>query len=157
MCGGVSFSFSVVEEDELKHFYKPEEISYFKKTGEVQSFFWQEKPALPAQIGERVKLFNWGNRDKNVNLPKTGWARRESLATKKWSYLKPEFVAIPVNKGYEKRVWFNLNYKILGILVKKANIQVIYMVTKEADKAYLKLTHHPRMPVCYNNPSITPL
>lgn len=151
MCGGIGFSFSATKEDDLKRFFKPEEIDSFKKSGEVQSFFWQEKPVLPVKTETGVKLYGWGNRDKNIDLPKTGWARSESLASKKWERLNPETVIIPARRGYEKKIWFNLTGGVLGILVKRPDREVVYMVTEEADDAYKELTKHDRMPAIINS------
>ncbi len=146
MCGGISFNFTLLAEDELKAFLTSEEFKAFKKSGEVQSFFWSIRPILPAKVSGAVHLFDWGNREKTVDLPRTGWARIESYAGGYWNHLKPREVVIPASRGYEKKVWFNIAEGIHGILVEKDGIERVYMLTQPADGRYEKLTKHDRMP-----------
>ena len=91
----------------------------------------------------------WGNKDKDLKLPKTGWAREESVKQGKWNWLDPEFVDIPVDKGYEKKVWFDLPEGTKGVLVKSKDKKEerVYMITKEASDKYEKKTKHDREPI----------
>jgi hypothetical protein len=68
----------------------------------VETVFWQAHPVLPALIDGEVRLYDWGNRDDQVRLPKTGWMRQESLEAGKWAYLHPQEVIIPAFMGLEK-------------------------------------------------------
>lgn len=146
MCGGITYDVEKIPEDELKKFYTIEQIKLFKKNKMISSFFWDKKPILPIKENNNITLFEWGNRDKNIKLPKTGWAKNESIERGKWKYLNPKKVKIPATKGYEKQVWFDLKGDIEGILVEKNDTKRVYMVTKEADINYLKKTKHNRMP-----------
>lgn len=147
MCGGIGFNLSDIDKKELLHFYEPEEIEQFKKTGIGLSFFWNREPTLPVQDSHhKVRLLNWGNRNKKINLPKTGWAKSESLKNSKWDYLKPKEVIIPAVKGYEKGVWFPIKKGIKGIVIDKDGEQRVYMVTRQSSPEYLNLTKHDREP-----------
>ena len=61
--------------------------------GVVESVFWGARPILPAIVDDELKLYDWGNRDDGLKLPKTGWLRIESLEAGKWNYLRPREVA----------------------------------------------------------------
>lgn len=147
MCGGVSFKFSEVDEAELSQFFSPAEIAKFRATGEAQSFFWSLRPVLPVRDKGKVKLYNWGNRDKALPLPQTGWAKIESLVAGRWRHLHPQEVEIPATRGYEKKVWFEIEGGIRGVLVEKGDLKRVYLVTQEATPEFQALTKHNRMPI----------
>lgn len=54
ICGGTNFRYDLVPEQKLRELYTPEEIAYFKKTGQALSYFWTKRPALP--IEEKGKV-----------------------------------------------------------------------------------------------------
>lgn len=148
MCGGVGFNLSDIDEENLFQFYNEEEIARFKKEGIGMSFFWDREPVLPViEENKRARLVSWGNRDKNVNLPKTGWAKIESVTGGKWNYLHPKDIIIPAVKGYEKGKWFSIEKGIKGIKVSKDSIEKVYMITKEASPEYAKNIKHNREPL----------
>jgi hypothetical protein len=147
MCGGVGFKIKNIEEEELKKYYSPELISRFKDTGRVESFFWHKNAVLPVKIDKGIQLKLWGNKDETIRLPRTGWAKKESLEIGKWDYLHPITVDIPVDCGFEKKVWFDFEDGTKGIVVKKGNEERVYMITKEADEKYKDKTSHDREPI----------
>jgi hypothetical protein len=147
MCGGVGFKTKNIPENELKKYYSPELIKRFKTTGRIESFFWLKEPVLPVKTKKGVQLVLWGNKDENVKLPKTGWAKEESLKVGKWNYLKPEPVDIPVDSGYEKKTWFNFDNGTKGIVIKRNKDERVYMITKEASEEYKKFAGHGREPL----------
>jgi len=148
MCGGIGFRFRNIPKNRMKEFFSDAEIERFERKGEAQSYFWSKRPVLPVENKGKTDLVDWGNREKDIKLPKTGWAKAESIDEGKWGYLKPEFVNIPAEKGYEKGVWFDIKGKgIKGLIIEKDKQKRAYMVTKQADQAYLKLTHHNREPI----------
>lgn len=150
MCGGIALNFSDVTEEELLLFFPPEAIAFLKRAGRVESFFWSLRPLLPVLFpGSRTgkpKLIDWGNREKEILLPRTGWARDESLQQGRWNHLRLQDVTIPARQGYEKKVWFDIADGIEGVLAEKDGIVRAYMITVPADEAYEKLTGHDRMP-----------
>jgi hypothetical protein len=150
MCGGVAYRYKNIKESELEHFYSPEEIEKARQSGRVESFFWQKQASLPIITKDGLKLCEWGNKDKTIKLPLTGWARSESIEIGKWDYLRPEFVDIFVDSGYEKKVWFDFRGKAKGLLFKDNGKERVYMITKEAGSEYQKLTGHDREPLGYN-------
>ena len=147
MCGGVGFKIKNIPEEELKKHYSPGLIKRFKTTGRVESFFWQKEAVLPAHTEAGDRLLKWGNKEEEARLPKTGWARNESLKQGKWDYLKPEPVDIPVDSGYEKKTWFDLPQGTKGVVVKRDQDERIYMITKEASADYKRETGHDREPL----------
>ena len=147
MCGGVGYKIKRISKEELEKYYSPELIKRFETTGRVESFFWNKNSTLPVKSKDRVQLVLWGNKDEEVKLPKTGWAKEESLKIGKWNYLHPEVVDIPVNSGYEKKVWFDFAKGTKGIVVKRDGVERVYMVTKEASAEYKKTTGHDREPL----------
>ncbi len=147
MCGGVGFRIKNIPERELKKYYSPELIKRFKTTGKIESFFWQKEAVLPVAGKDGEQLILWGNNDENVKLPKTGWAREESLKQGKWDYLHPETVKIPIERGYEKKTWFEIPGGTKGVVVKKGEASRVYMITKEASEEYKKQTGHDREPL----------
>ena len=116
MCGGVRFTYNERQAPLLSEAYAAADVEKARESGVVESVFWQARPVLPALIDDEGRLFDWGNRDSGLKLPKTGWVRIESLADGKWNYLKPREVLIPVFQGYEKKVWFTIDHGIRGLL-----------------------------------------
>ena len=157
MCGGVRFKYDQLLEPMLSEFYTAEQLDLARKTGTVQSVFWQPRPVLPAIVDGDLRLFDWGNRDEALKLPKTGWVRLESLDAGKWNYLKPKAVAIPAFQGVEKKVWFGIDHGIQGFLVHRGDQQRIYMLTLPPTPEYRALTGHDRMPALIDQDTIVPL
>lgn len=147
MCGGVGFKIKNIPKKELLKYYSKEQIRDAKKNGELEVFYWNDNAVLPVADSDGTGLVLWGNKDKNIKLPKTGWARIESLEQGKWDYLSPEQVDIDIMRGYEKKVWFSMADGAKGILVEKDGVKRIYMITKEASKEYEKKTGHLREPI----------
>jgi len=153
MCGGVGFSIKNIPDDELVKYYSPELLDRLKDKGRIESFFWYKDAVLPvkAKNDKRVQLKIWGNKMDDIKLPKTGWAKEESLAAGKWDYLHPESVDIAADSGYEKKVWFDLPEGTKGILVKKGGEERVYMITRQASEEYGKETGHDREPLGIKN------
>jgi hypothetical protein len=147
MCGGVGYAVKKINEEELRKYYSQELIDRFKSSGKVESFFWHKNASLPIQTKNGVRLKMWGNKDEEIKLPRTGWARDESLKLGKWNYLSPEPVDILVDTGYEKKACFNTPSGLQGILVKKGDEERVYMLTEEASEEYQKETGHNREPL----------
>jgi len=147
MCGGIGFKISQIPKSELMRFYGAEKAEILAKKGIIESKFWDSQPVLPVIESGSVKLYDWGNRDKNINLPQTGWAKLESVEAGKWRHLHPERVQILVTKGYEKGVWFDIEGNLSGLKVAKDGIKRVYMETKPADAEYQKMTGHDREPI----------
>lgn len=148
MCGGVGYKTKNIPEEELKKYYSPELIKRFKTEGKAESFFWHKNAVLPIQSKSgKVQLMLWGNKDKDLKLPPTGWAKEESLKEGKWDYMHPEPVDIPVDSGYEKKTWFDLSEGTKGIVVKRGDEERVYMITREASEEYKKETGHGREPI----------
>ncbi len=147
MCGGVGFRIKNIPEKELKKHYSPESLRRYKITGEIESYFWQKDAVLPVTGKNGEQLVIWGNKDEEIKLPKTGWAREESLKQGKWDYLQPEMVNIPIDRGYEKKIWFELPKGTKGIIVKSGKENRVYMTTKEAGEEYKNQTGHNREPL----------
>ena len=103
-------------------------------------------------------MHDWGNRDPEIKLPKTGWAKSESVDEGRWSYLNPQPVVIPAEFGYEKGVWFTIDGGIRGLLIERQEGPRVYMLTKPATAEYARATSHDRMPLfvkgdgAYSNP-----
>jgi hypothetical protein len=112
---------------------------------------------LPALLGDELHLFDWGNRDETLKLPKTGWVRAESLEAGKWKYLKPIEVIIPALYGVEKKVWFGIDHGIRGFLVRRGDVQRVYMLTVPPTPEYQTLTGHDRMPGLIDQDVVMPL
>jgi hypothetical protein len=148
MCGGIATKLNQIPKSELKKFYDDRQIAMFEESGEFKSNYWDKRPVLPIKRGDIVELKDWGNRDGNVDLPKTGWAKQESVSEGKWNWLNPESVSILADKGVEKGVWFDFDEQSMpGLLVKKDDEERVYMLTQAADQNYLKKTGHNRMPI----------
>jgi len=157
VCGGIAFSFEDVIEAELAQFLLPAELEAFRRAGRIESLFWGRRPILPLIPREgddrRIHLYDWGNRDKAIDLPRTGWARWESVLAGRWKHLHPRDALIPARQGVEKGVWFDIAAGIEGMLVEKDGITRAYMITMPADDAYRALTGHDRMPKCLEGAS----
>lgn len=157
MCGGVRFKYNEAIQPALSAAFGGEQLAQFAQRGVVQSVYWQPHPVLPALIGDELALFDWGNREETLKLPKTGWVRAESLEAGKWDYLRPQEVVIPVFQGVEKKVWFTIDHGIRGYLVRRGDVQRVYMLTSAPTAAYLALTGHDRMPALIGQDEVVPL
>lgn len=148
MCGGIGFKLTQIPESELETYYSKSQLDSFQSAGSAVSYFWDKIPVLPVMTENETHLVEWGNRDADIPLPKTGWAKVESVENGKWRYYNPQFITIPAIRGFEKGVWFDITGKgIRGLLIEKGDVQRAYMLTQKADSAYLKLTHHARQPI----------
>jgi hypothetical protein len=157
MCGGVRFKYDERLEPTLSTIYTPEQLAQARESGVVQSVFWQPRPVLPAIVDGDLQLFDWGNRDESLKLPKTGWVRIESFQAGKWNYLRPREVIIPAFQGVEKKVWFGIEHGIRGYLVHRGAEQRVYMLTLPPTPEYRQLTGHDRMPALVDQEFVVPL
>lgn len=157
MCGGIRFPYSPKLETALQEYYPPEQCERAQATGVIESVFWQARPILPALIDGELQLFDWGNRDTSIKLPKTGWIRAESLSDGKWNYLRPQPIIIPAFQGVEKKIWFGIDQGIQGFLVRRGDLMRVYMLTVEPTPEYRSLTGHDRMPALINQEQVVPL
>jgi len=149
MCGGLAFCVDDISEEELERFFLPEELDAFRKVGHGESFFWSRRPVLPFKMtrtSNEIHLIGWGNREKEVNLPETGWAKWESFQDGKWKHLHPTKVLIPAMRGCEKKIWFDISNPIAAILAERDGEKRAYMITEPASEEYKELTGHDRMP-----------
>lgn len=146
MCGAVAIKYDSAMKEELTKFFTAAEIARFETNGEIVFAYWDKRPMLPIRKGKEICFIDWGNRDEKLPLPKTGWARLESLLEKKWDHLKPKVVLIPAQRGCEKKVWFDLTADIKAVLVQKDGVERVYMITEAATAEYKELTKHERMP-----------
>jgi len=150
MCGGISFSLEGIPWEELARFLEPAELDAFRKEGVGKSVFWGRRPILPVRLSRDRKsgihIFEWGNRQKDVDLPRTGWAKMESLEAGRWNWLEPTRVLIPALQGVEKGRWFDIEGQIAGVLVEREGVERAYMVTVPSSPEYRDLTGHDRMP-----------
>jgi hypothetical protein len=157
MCGGVRFTYEPALEPALAEIYPAERLEQFRTTGQVETVFWQARPVLPALLDGELRLFDWGNREETLRLPKTGWVRAESLAEGKWAYLKPREVVIPALAGVEKKVWFEIEHGIRAFLVRRGDAERVYMLTLPPTPEYRELTGHDRMPALIDQEHVAQL
>lgn len=146
MCGAISIEYDAAFKAELKNFFTEAEINNFENKGEIVFTYWDKQPVLPVKNKNGITFIEWGNRDANLSIPKTGWARLESLLEKKWDHLKPKVVLIPAKRGCEKKHWFDLDKDIKAVLVQKDGVQRVYMITEAASDEFKEMTGHDRMP-----------
>ncbi len=157
MCGGVRFKYDEKLEPALAEIYTAEQIAQARSSGFVTSVFWQARPVLPAIVDGDLRLFDWGNRDDALKLPKTGWVRIESLEAGKWRYLRPHEIVIPAFQGVEKKVWFGIDHGIRGFLVQRDGQERVYMLTLPPTPEYSALTKHDRMPALIEQDVVVPI
>jgi hypothetical protein len=157
MCGGVRFKYDEKLEPVLAETYTSEQLQLARDAGVVTSVFWQARPLLPAILDGQVRLFDWGNRDDSLKLPKTGWVRIESMEAGKWKYLRPHEIIIPAFQGVEKKVWFGIEHGIRGFLVRRGDQERVYMLTLPPTPEYRALTGHDRMPALIDQDVVVPI
>ncbi|MFO7167923.1 MAG: hypothetical protein DIU80_007825 [Chloroflexota bacterium] len=150
------FKYDPALEAALSEVYTPEQLERARASGVVESVFWQARPILPALVDGELRIFDWGNREESVKLPKTGWVRVESLEAGKWNYLRPTPVVIPALQGVEKKVWFGIDHGIQGFLVRRGDLARVYMLTLPPTPEYRLLTGHDRMPALIDQDRVVP-
>lgn len=150
MCGALIVPYHPTDETVRSSLSSVEDLRAYAQAGEIRCAFWDRHPLLPVREGEHIRFYDWGNRDGKLDLPKTGWARWESLQAGKWNHLKPQFVRIPASKGCDKKVWFDVHQDIQGVLVEWRGEKRVYLVTEAATSEYQQLTGHDRMPKFFN-------
>ena len=147
MCGGIAIAKDSIPDVMVEQLR--DRIVTRDGVPEIRFQYRDKMPLLPVWKDSEFLLLPWGNRDnKQSRLPKTGWAKIESIEAGRWSYLKPEPVEIPALFGLEKGVWFHIQEGMKGILVhdetKKPHV---YILTQPASHYYQVMTRHERMPV----------
>lgn len=148
MCGGIVWNLEKIPKNELAKYYTKEQIAKFAQSKKGASFFWDTQPTLPIELDGKTQLIPWGNRDNQSKMPKTGWAKAESIKAGKWKWLNPKIVKILADKGYEKGVWFDIpSGGVQGLVATLDKDVRAYMITKPASADYLKLTKHDREPI----------
>ena len=157
MCGGVRFKYDDRLDPVLSEVYTTAQLDRARSQGFVESLFWQPRPVLPVLFDNELRIYDWGNREETLKLPKTGWVRAESLEAGKWNYLRPIAITIPVFQGVEKKVWFGIDYGIRGFLVARDGVERVYMLTVPPSPEYKELTGHDRMPALIDQETIVPL
>ncbi len=151
MCAGLAVERRSIP-DALVEKYRLGDRVVTRKEGiepEMHFLYRAPKALLPVWIGNELTVLEWGNRDNKLSrLPKTGWARVESVEQGKWQHLRPEKVDILAAYGLEKGVWFQVSEGMKGILVRDEQKQPhVYMLTKQASHYYEVMTRHDREPV----------
>lgn len=132
MCGGVRYE----HEGKLRTTYFPmahAQLPILTENGEIQ-------------------LMEWGRREKEEgHLPKTGWARLDSIQDGKWSRYSPAPVRILVKEYMEKDAqrqshWYPLRpgEYIQGLQARLGEEARVYVVTVPAPTAYEGI--HDRWP-----------
>lgn len=154
MCGAIAWPYDIRYHHLYQEFFSEEQIRVFEREGQIVCAFWDPVPLLPVWIGQTLRLYHWGNRDKQLALPKTGWARLESLRAHKWDHLHPRVVLIPAARGCEKGVWFSLPCEIRAVLLPDS--KRVYMITEPASEEYADLTGHGRMPRLHTYSGVPP-
>ncbi len=147
MCGAYKVYSEKIQAKELSKFFSPEQVDEIMNKGFYEGHFWDPRPVLPIEQESQISLFDWGNRDKKAPFPTTGWAKQESIEKGRWNWLHPKTVAIPIAKGLEKGVWFDLPEGTEGLIVEKDGDTRVYMITEAAGHDYKKHVKHERMPV----------
>jgi len=147
MCAGIAFYENIILSEEIPNFFNNNELSKSRKGRLLESFYWQRRPFLPVFENDSIHLYEWGNRDGLLKMPKTGWARIESLRDGFWDYLSPKTVEVPCLYGYEKKKWFRSPYGLKAVKVHFHNIYRVYLITDKADQLFQKIIGHDRMPI----------
>lgn len=153
MCIGIALDARLLTETFLSRFGLRSRMKsdLFNSPPELQFRFNDPIPQLPILRPHETAwdLVLWGNRDDAISrLPRTGWAREESVLAGKWSVYQPEPVIIPAQRGCEKGVWFPISVGMQGLLVADEHRNPrVYMLTRSATPDYAALTKHDRMPI----------
>lgn len=147
MCAGISFPMDKINPVELDQFFTRQEFEKQRRGDLVETFFWQAKPFLPVEENGLVHLYHWGNREMSVVLPKTGWAKIESLRDGLWDKFNPRKVLVPSVYGYEKKKWFKTPGGVAAVKVRYGDIVRVYLLTQKATLDFIDYTGHGRMPV----------
>jgi putative SOS response-associated peptidase YedK len=106
--------------------------------GRRRVYFPQPGAALPVRRRDgSLSLVPWGRREnENIDLPRGGWARLESIRAGKWRRYRPRPVLIAVERFMEKdrsgrSHWYAVppGYSIQGLLAHDGDEQRVYVVT----------------------------
>jgi putative SOS response-associated peptidase YedK len=142
MCGGIVFKTSNKEEFITVYYPRPYAIIYGIN---------DESLCIQAYWGKREEV-----EFKNIEVPKTGWAKLESLEKKFWDKYNYTRILIPAYKYMEKdrkgqSHWFILNDDefIEGLFITKENLNFIYVITLSSTAEQSKI--HERWVSIKNN------
>ena len=127
---------------------------HFEHQGEVlKSFFPNPHAQLPLLKRDgQIMLMGWGRRENQEGkLPRTGWARLDSIYAGRWDKYFPIPVRIPVLRFMEKNFegvskWYDLipSNCIQGLVAREGNETRVYVVTVEPELS--ERDYHDRMP-----------
>lgn len=149
MCTGIALDRCEVPDALIEAYDITTTVRGPEATPEVQFRYQDKTPRLPVHLDGQLQLVPWGNRDdKRSRLPRTGWARIESIEEGRWQWLRPIKVAIPASYGLEKGVWYAIFEGMEGVLVYDEQKRPhVYMLTQPASHYYQVMTRHERMPI----------
>ncbi len=150
MCAGIALPIDELPETLLRSQRRRLVLRTPGDSRELRFLYRDPRPELPAWYGDRLGIYQWGNRGaRQSSLPRTGWCRRETLEEGLWRPLSPEPVEIPAALGFERGVWFLIpEGMIRGVLVRDERGRPrVYMLTQPASHYYQIMTRNPRMPV----------
>jgi hypothetical protein len=119
----------------------------FRIQDELRISMKHSDPFLLVMHGGRTQLLPWGNRQSKNALPLTTHCKKESLASGKWAWLKPEKTMILASLAYSRGVWFQVRRGIEGILVTdRWGQKHVYMLTQASTHYFKIMTGSERMP-----------
>jgi len=149
MCTGIALPIDELPESLLRRQRRRLVLREPGDSHELRFLYRDPRAELPAWYGDRLGIYQWGNRDgRQSSLPRTGWCRLEILEQGLWRHLNPEPVDIPAALGLERGVWFLIPEGIRGVLVRDEHGRPhVYMLTQPASHYYQIMTRNPRMPV----------
>jgi hypothetical protein len=149
MCSGIAIPIDELPESLVQRQRRRLVLRSPGDSHELRFLYRDTYPELPAWHGNRLGIFQWGNRTgRHSSLPRTGWCRLETLEEGFWQELSPEPVEIPAALGLERGVWFLIPEGIRGVLVHdEQGRPYVYMLTQPASHYYQIMTRNARMPV----------
>jgi hypothetical protein len=151
MCRGIALAWSEVPTELIGRFGLERRAFDRGPHGEpeVQFFYTDPDPRIPVWRDGRLVIARWGNgRGKSRLLPRTSWARLDSLEAGEWRRYGAIPVEIPATLGLERFVWYRIREGIRGVLVPdERGMAVAYMLVEPSSHYYRVMTRAAWMPV----------
>lgn len=117
---------------------------------EVRIYFAKPDAVLPVLLNGEPRFILWGNRRK-LDIPRTGFCKRESFEARKWLWFKPKPVTIIASAALVNGVWFQVRQGIQGLLlVSKDGDTHGYIMTQPSTHYFRTMTGSERMPILIN-------
>lgn len=140
MCQALRFITRNLSESQLEPYYNTAQIRALKQRPYLDQYFWVPQTVLPLYTKTGILLRPWGNQSDYLPVPKTAWAKLESIRNGNWGHLEPKPVLIAAEAYLDGGFWWPLASGLTGLAIKIEGLELVYVVTKVASEKHKQIS-----------------